>query len=140
MYNMFEEGNACWNTSKEREFIAENYPKSDNISIDYGIMEKAENVFVMSTDFGWNDLGTWGSLYDKLPKDEQNNAIVNAKSVFRDAANNMVSTPPDKKIIVKGLSNYIIVDTEDTIMIFPKADEQNIKQVSKMAEERFKES
>ena len=140
MYKMFEEGSACWNTSKEREFIAENYPKSENISIDYGIMEKAENVFVMSTDFGWNDLGTWGSLYDKLPKDEQNNAIVNAKSLFRDAANNMVSTPPNKKIIVEGLSDYIIVDTEDTIMIFPKADEQNIKQVSKMAEDRFKQS
>jgi len=140
MYGMFEEGNACWNTSEEREFIAENYPKSENISIDYGIMEKAENVFVMSTDFGWNDLGTWGSLYDKLPKDEQNNAIVNAKSIFKDATNNMVSTLPDKKIIVKGLSNYIIVDTEDTIMIFPKADEQNIKQISKMAEERFKKA
>ena len=140
MYNMFEKGNSCWNTSKEREFIAENYPKSENISIDYGIMEKAENVYVMSTDFGWNDLGTWGSLYDKLPKDEQNNAIVNARSIFRDAANNMVSTLPDKKIIVKGLSNYIIVDTEDTIMIFPKADEQNIKQISKMAEERFKKA
>ena len=140
MYSMFEEGNACWNTSKERKFIAEYYPKCENISIDYGIMEKAENVFVMSADFGWNDLGTWGSLYDKLPKDAQNNAIVNAKSLFIDAANNMVSTPPNKKIVIEGLSNYIIVDTEDTIMIFPKDDEQQIKQVSKMAEDRFKET
>ncbi len=85
-------------------------------------------------------MGTWGSLYDKLPKDAQNNAIVNAKSFFLDAANNMVSTPPNKKIVIEGLSNYIIVDTEDTIMIFPKADEQQIKQVSKMAEDRFKET
>ena len=140
MYSMFEEGNVCWNTAEETNFIAEYYPKSENISIDYGIMEKAENVFVMSTDFGWNDLGTWGSLYDKLPKDEQNNAIVNAKSFIIDAANNMVSTPPNKKIIIQGLSNYIIVDTEDAIMIFPKDDEQNIKQVSKMAEDRFNEA
>jgi mannose-1-phosphate guanylyltransferase len=138
MYAMFQKGNSCWNTSEEFKFIADHYPKAENISIDYGIMEKAENVFVLSTDFGWNDLGTWGSLYEKLPKDEQNNAVVNAKSFFRDARNNMVSTLKDKKIVVEGLSDYIIVETEDTLMIFPKADEQQIKEVSKIAEDRFK--
>ena len=138
MYAMFQEGNGCWNTSEEVGFIADYYPKAENISIDYGIMEKADNVFVMSTDFGWNDLGTWGSLYDKLPKDEHNNAIVNAKSFFKDARNNMVSTLRNKRVVVEGLSDFIIVETEDTLMIFPKAGEQQIKEVSKMAEDRFK--
>ena len=139
MYNLFQKGDSCWNTQAEEGFIAGNYPLAENISIDYGIMEKAPNVFVMGTDFGWNDLGTWGSLYDKLPKDEQNNAIVNAKGLFQNATNNMIHTQKHKKIVVEGLHGYIIVETDDTIMIFPKTDEQQIKELSKRAEDRFKE-
>lgn len=138
MYDLFEQGNACWNTSEELGFIADNYPKAENISIDYGIMEKADNVYVLSTDFGWNDLGTWGSLYDKLSKDDQHNAVVNANSFFRDASGNMVSTLKGKKVVVDGLKDYIIVETEDTIMIFPKSKEQQIKEVSKLAADSFK--
>ena len=139
MYAMFEKGNSCWNTTEESGFIADNYPKAENISIDYGIMEKADNVYVMSTEFGWNDLGTWGSLYDKLSKDDQNNAIVKAKSFFRDASNNMVSTLKGKKVVIEGLNDYIIVETEDTIMIYPKSKEQESKEVSKLATDSFKE-
>lgn len=138
MFAMFEQGDSCWNTSKESGFIADNYPKAENISIDYGIMEKADNVYVMSTDFGWNDLGTWGSLYDKLSKDDHNNAVVKAKSFFRDASNNMVSTLKGKRVVIEGLNDYIIVETEDTIMIFPKSKEQEIKEVSKLAGDSFK--
>ena len=137
MYALFQNGAACWNSEKEVDFISDHYPSAENISIDYGIMEKAQNVYVMATDFGWNDLGTWGSLYDKLSKDENGNAIVNANGYFLDAKNNMVSTQSGKKIVIEGISDYIIVETNDTIMIFPKSDEQNIKQVSKEAEERF---
>lgn len=138
MFDMFEKGNSCWNTSEESGFIADNYPKAENISIDYGIMEKADNVYVMSTEFGWNDLGTWGSLYDKLSKDDQNNAVVKAESFFRDASNNMVSTLKGKKVVIEGLNDYIVVETEDTIMIFPKSKEQEIKEVSKLARDSFK--
>jgi mannose-1-phosphate guanylyltransferase len=137
MYDLFQKGDACWNTEGEEGFIAGNYPLAENISIDYGIMEKAPNVFVMGTDFGWNDLGTWGSLYDKLPKDEQHNAVVNADGLFQNASNNMVRTQKHKKIVVEGLHGYIIVETDDTIMIYPKAEEQNIKEISKEAEKRF---
>ena len=137
MYEMFEQGSACWNTAEELGFIADNYPNAENISIDYGIMEKADNVYVLATDFGWNDLGTWGSLYDKLSKDDQNNAVVNAKSFFRDASNNMLSTVKGKKVVVDGLQDYIIVETEDTLMIFPKSREQEIKEVSKLASDSF---
>lgn len=137
MFALFDQGASCWNTEKEAGFIEDNYPKAANISIDYGIMEKAENVYVIGTDFGWNDLGTWGSLYDKLPKDANNNAVVKARGNFINAHNNMVSTQSDKRIVIEGLSDYIIVETADTIMIYPKSEEQNIKQVSKQMDEQF---
>mgnify|MGYP001552523942 FL=1 len=100
-------------------------------------MEKADNVYVMATEFGWNDLGTWGSLYNKLKKDEQGNALVNAQAMLKSASRNMVSGPRGKKIVVQGLEDYIIVDTEDTLMIFPRAEEQSIKEVSKEAESKL---
>ena len=138
MCTLFKEGNTFWNTEKESKFIEDNYAKVENISIDYGIMEGAKNVFVLPVDFGWNDLGTWGSLFEKLEKERDNNATVNAKSLFVDANNNMVRTQTGKKIIVQGLSDYIIVETEDTILICPKSEEQGIKQISSEAESKFK--
>ena len=140
MCDLFESGDSCWNSEKEADFIADHYPMAENISIDYGIMEKARNVYVMGTDFGWNDLGTWGSLYDKLEKDESGNAIVNANGYFLDSKRNMISTNGAKKIVLAGISDYIIVETEDTIMIYPKAEEQNIKEISKEAEKKFGKS
>lgn len=138
MYRLLARGEKDWNTESEDDFIQVNYEKAENISIDYGIMEGAKNVYVLPVDFGWNDLGTWGSLFDKLPKDNSNNAIVNARSVFIDSANNMVRTQKNKEIIIKGLSDYIIVETEDKIMILPKSDEQEIKQISADAIASFK--
>ncbi len=137
MYELFQKGASCWNSKEEEGFITNHYPEAENISIDYGIIEKAKNVYVMGTDFGWNDLGTWGSLYDKLSKDESDNAIVNANSYFIDSDRNMVSTQSGKRIVVSGISDYIIVETKDTIMIYPKSEEQNIKQVSKRMDETF---
>jgi len=133
MCSLFNAGKSAWNTKEERAFIENNYSKSENISIDYGIMEQAENVYVLPVDFGWNDLGTWGSLFEKLPKDKDNNAVVNAKTLFKDSYNNIVRTQKGKKIIVQGLSDYIIVENEDTILIFPKSKEQEIKQISTKA-------
>ena len=140
MYGLFEAGLTCWNTKREAGFIKDNYGEAENISIDYGIMEKADNVYVMATEFGWNDLGTWGSLYDKLDKDEDENAMVNSKGYFKDAKGNMISTSVNKRVVVEGLSDYIIVETEDTLMIYPKSKEQGIKEVSKAVELRFGKS
>ena len=138
MYELMAKGEIIWNTDSEAKFIEENYENAENISIDYGIMECAENVFVLPVDFGWNDLGTWGSLFEKLPKDNNSNAIVNAQSIFIEASGNMVRTQKNKNIIVKGLNNYIIIETEDKIMILPKSDEQEIKQISAEAMQHFK--
>ena len=103
--------------------------RSDNISIDYAILESAKNVFVLPATFDWNDLGTWGSLHEKLDKDENENAVVNAKTVLYNASNNIISTQKDKLVIVDGLSDYIIVDKDNILLIYPKSKEQDIKSV-----------
>ncbi len=137
MCSLFNQGNSYWNTSKESDFIKNYYGKAENVSIDYGIMESAKNVYVLPVEFGWNDLGTWGSLHDKLPKDKDENAVVNARTLFKDAHNNIVRTHNDKKVIIQGLSDFIVVETDDTILIFPKTKEQEIKQISKEVNEKL---
>lgn len=129
MYTLFNEGFDFLNTEKEKKFISENYGKSENISIDYAVMENAKNVFVLPATFDWNDLGTWGSLYDKLPKDANENAVVNATAVIENASNNIIRTNPGKKVVVDGLNDYIIVDKDNVLLIYPKKKEQDIKQV-----------
>lgn len=139
MTELFDKGFNDYNTPREKEFIEENYPKAENISIDYAIMEKANNVYVLPATFDWNDLGTWGSLYEKLPKDNGDNAIVNAKVIFDNATNNIVRTDKDKLVVIDGLNDYIIVDKEDILLIYPKKKEQEIKTISHSINERLKE-
>jgi len=118
-----------YNTEKERTFIKENYPKAENISIDYAILEQSKAIYVLPATFDWNDLGTWGSLYDKLDKDGDNNAVVNSKVITEDARGNMIRSPKDKIVVVDGLNDFIIVDKEEVLMICPKSKEQSIKSV-----------
>lgn len=129
MYALFEKGISLYNTDKEETFIEENYPKAENISIDFAVLEDADNVYVLPSDFDWNDLGTWRSLYDKLPKNNDGNAVVNARLITDDAQNNIIRTQKDKLVILKGLSDYIVVETEGVLLIYPKSEEQSIKQV-----------
>ncbi|CAM4310368.1 mannose-1-phosphate guanylyltransferase [Flavobacterium terrigena] len=129
MYAHFLNGFDAYNTPDEKAFIAENYPLAENISIDYAILEKAQNVFVLSATFDWNDLGTWGSLYDKLDKDEANNAIVNATVYLENATHNIIRTEGKKLVVIDGLRDYIIVDKENVLFIYPKSKEQDIKKI-----------
>lgn len=129
MFSLFERGNQLYNTSEEKSFIEKNYPKSDNISIDYAILEKAQNVYVLPSNFDWNDLGTWSSLYEKLPKNETRNAVLNANLIAENAQNNIVRTQNGKRVVLRGINNFIIVETEDTLLIYPKSEEQDIKKV-----------
>lgn len=130
MVELFENGYDSYNTTAEKEFINENYAKADNISIDYAIMENAQNVYVLPATFDWNDLGTWGSLHDKLPKDEKNNTVVNAKLFIENSSNNIIRTDKDKIVIIDGLDDYIVVDKEKILLIFPKEKEQEIKKIT----------
>ena len=127
MNALFLKGMESYNTANEVGFIDENYALAENVSIDYAVMEKAENVYVLSATFDWNDLGTWGSLHEKLPKDDFNNAVVNAKVMLQNSSNNIISTSKDKLVIIDGLEDYIIVDKDNVLLIYPKSKEQEIK-------------
>ena len=129
MYSLFSEGSDRLNTIEEGQFINENYGKAENISIDFGILERADNVYVKKATFDWNDLGTWGSLYDKLDKDDAKNSVVRAITHLRDSHNNMILTNNEKLVVIEGLDDYIIVDKDDVLMIYPKANEQDIKEL-----------
>ena len=127
MNALFLSGFESYNTANEKEFITQNYALAENISIDYAILEKASNVYVLPATFDWNDLGTWGSLHEKLEKDENNNAVVNATVVLENASNNIIRAEGKKLVVIDGLDDYIIVDKNDTLLIYPKSKEQEIK-------------
>jgi mannose-1-phosphate guanylyltransferase len=132
---LFQKGIESYNTINEKQFIEENYANAENVSIDYAVMEKATNVFVLPATFDWNDLGTWGQLHEKLDKDENNNGIINAKVVMENASNNIVRSDADKIIVIDGLNDYIIVDKEGVLLIYPKSKEQDIKRITALANE-----
>ena len=128
MYDVFDEGKQFYNTPQESEFINRIFPGCKNISIDYGLMEKSENVYVYPSDFGWSDLGTWGSLYAHLDLDENNNALQGNKVMLYDSSDNLVKVPNDKLVVMQGMHGYIVVENEGTLLICKKEDEQQIKQ------------
>ncbi|MGB1308844.1 MAG: mannose-1-phosphate guanylyltransferase [Oceanihabitans sp.] len=139
LYNLFAAGNEVYNTKQEAVFIAENYEKSENISVDYAIMEKSDNVYVLPATFDWSDLGTWGSLYNKLEKDQNNNAIVNAKTITQNATGNLIRTQNKKVVVVDGLQDYIVVEKDEVLLIFPKSKEQEIKNTLQKVKDTFGE-
>ncbi|HAH57799.1 MAG TPA: mannose-1-phosphate guanylyltransferase, partial [Bacteroidales bacterium] len=104
------------------------YTQCRSISIDYGVMEKAENVYVLSSDFGWSDLGTWGSLYDTRLKDSNKNAVVGNNVLMYDSHNCLVNMPKDKLVVLQGLDNYIVVEDKGILLVCRKEDEQQIRQ------------
>lgn len=134
---LFSKGMAVINTSEEKKFIDENYSKAENISIDYGILEKADNVYLKKAAFDWNDLGTWGALYEKTKKDTANNAAVNAEILLKNSKNNIIFTTSEKLVILDGIKDYIVVDKEDVLLLFPKKKEQEIKELLKEVSNKF---
>ncbi|WP_108115293.1 mannose-1-phosphate guanylyltransferase [Kordia periserrulae] len=140
LYELFDEGFSVYNTDFEDDFIRDNYGRAENISIDYAIMEHASHVYVLPATFDWNDLGTWGSLYDKLDKEENRNAVVNAKPILQEASGNMIRTTNKKVVVIDGLNDYIVVDKEDVLLIYPKAKEQDIKKVLQKVKDTYGEN
>ncbi len=137
MNSLFSKGNAVLNTSEEKQFIERHYGEAENISIDYGILEKADNVFIKKATFDWNDLGTWGALHDKLTKDKNSNSIVNAETFLKDANNNMIFTESKKLVVLDGIQDYIVVEKKDVLLLFPKKKEQEIKELLKDVSDKF---
>ena len=138
IHETFSEGNIYYNTNKEEQFIEQNFGRCKNISIDYGIMEKSDNVFVYPADFGWSDLGTWGSVYTHLNLDKDKNSIKGDKVLTYDSFENIIDVPNKKIVVLQGLRGYIIVEKNNTLLICKKEDEQSIKKFNLDAIKKFK--
>ncbi|MFN7119296.1 MAG: mannose-1-phosphate guanylyltransferase [Saprospiraceae bacterium] len=127
---------ACYNTPKEQPFIDEYYPTTPNISIDFAVMEKADNVYTIPSSFGWSDLGTWGSLYAESTTDAQGNVVQGGDVMLYQVNNCLVRAPKDKLVVIKGLENYIVIDEPDVLVIHPLALEQEIKQITEQVKQQ----
>lgn len=125
--SVFDKGIGTYNTPGEQAFINNIYPECKNISIDYAVMERAKNVFVSCADFGWSDVGTWGSLFVNSQKDSNNNVGTNNNIITNVTYNTIIKVPKGKKVVIDGLDNYIVVDSEDALLIYPKDKEQEIR-------------
>ena len=127
MYHTFAEGKHLFSTAAEGEFIRNAYAQCSSISVDYGIMEKADNVYVICTDLGWSDLGTWSSLYLHSDHDRNENAVLNAKAMTYNSEGNIISLPAGKIAVIQGLDDYIIIDSGDVLLIVSREQEQSIR-------------
>ncbi|RZK38365.1 MAG: mannose-1-phosphate guanylyltransferase [Pedobacter sp.] len=131
IYDLFKNGAHIYNTELERSFIDTHYPSSPNISIDYAVMEQAANVYTIPAEFGWSDLGTWASLYEAAPKNEHNNVIAAQQINVKDTTDSIIHINGDKLAVIRGLENFIVVDEGNALLIYPKNQEQEIKEVVK---------
>ncbi|TWR25946.1 mannose-1-phosphate guanylyltransferase [Mucilaginibacter achroorhodeus] len=138
MHEIFAEARSVYNTDEEKTFVHKVYQRCINISIDYGIMEKAPNVYVLPSEFGWSDLGTWASIYQLADKDYVGNAVIPAdKVIMYDSSNCMVNVPEGKLVIIKGLHDFIVVESDNILMISPRSEEQGVKQVVADVKQQF---
>lgn len=135
--HLFEKGADKMGTAEEQAFIDEMFPTLPSVSIDYGIMEKARNVFVMEADFGWSDLGTWGSLYDLSEKDAEANVTLHCDADYYDSKGNIVALEKGKLAVIQGLEGYIVVESKGVLLICRKDDEQEIRKFVAAAEEKY---
>lgn len=133
----FDKGEGAFGTPAEKDFIAEHFPACPSISIDFGVMEKADNVYVECVDFGWSDLGTWSSLYDNSPKNMMGNVTQKCNVVAYNSTGNIFMAPEGKLVVVSGVKDCIVADAGDVLMICPKDEEQKIKNMVHEVQLRF---
>ncbi len=133
----FNAGAEYFNTPKEEEYINQIFAACPNISIDYGIMEKADNVYVLCADFDWSDLGTWGALYDLSDKDEHANVTLKCQTAFYESQNNIVALPQGKLAVINDLDGYIVAEADNVLLICKKENEHAIRQYVNDAQVKF---
>lgn len=138
IHKAFDGGFSKYNTDEEAAYIAEVYPACESISIDFGVMEKSDSVYVQAAEFGWSDLGTYGSLYEHLEKDKSGNAIIGSHVLQYGSKNCIVNVPNGKLVVMQGLEDYIVIEAEETLLICRKEDEQQIKQFVEEVKNKFK--
>lgn len=127
LYSIFEDGEELFNSDDEQPFINEIFPTCQNVSIDYGIMEHSKDVFVHVADFGWSDIGTWGSLYENSVKDIDGNSVVGNNVHCFEMENSIVRQSSNKVVVIEGLKDYIVVDNDKALLICSKNNEQKIR-------------
>lgn len=137
MDRLFRSGAKVFGTAGEEAFIQEKFPTCPNISIDYGVLEKAQNVYVLPADFGWSDLGTWGSLYDLSEKDEQKNVTLHCEAMYYESEGNVVTLESGKLAVIGGLRDMIVAESDGVLLICPKDREQNIRNIVTEVTEKF---
>jgi mannose-1-phosphate guanylyltransferase len=137
MLSLFDVGQTVFNTLKEEAFLAEQYPKAENISIDYAILEQAKNITMIKASFLWNDLGTWSSLHEQLAQDTRDNVAVKAHLIAREARGNMIYSSSEKLVVVKGLEDFVVVDEDGVLLIYPKGEDQAVKDLRTQAKDQF---
>lgn len=127
MLSLFQAGKEFFGSAKEKEFLSSHYPKAASISIDYAILEKAQNIMMIKASFQWNDLGTWSSLHEQMAQNKKENIAVKAQLITDQASGNMIYTAKEKLVVVKGLEDFIVVEEEHVLLIYPKGDDQSVK-------------
>ena len=137
MYLLFSQGEEFYNTEKEQDFVNSKFEKAENISIDYGIIEKAAEVYVIPASFSWNDLGTWGSIQGELPQDTAGNTVVNSRFIARNSEGNIVRTTAEKIVFMEGLKDYMVLEDEGVLLIVPKKKEQEIKLIRQQVMQQY---
>ena len=127
--SLFNHGIPFYGTPRESAFIEEAFPKAPSISIDYAIMEKADNVFVKTADLGWSDLGSWKALYETAPRDKRGNITQGCRVLTNDCHNSVFAVRGDKVVVADGLDGYIVAENENALLIYPMSEEQKIRNV-----------
>lgn len=137
MYTLFINGLDVLNTPLEQDFIESNYHKAKNISVDYAIMEKAENVSVILASFNWSDLGTWNALYEQGDKDNLDNVTINTRAVFKESKNNIVFSKTNKLVVLNEINDFIVIDDDDVLLVYPKNKDGEIKELLKKVNAKY---
>jgi len=136
IYDILSKDKSKYNTSEEQEYIDKVYPTTPSISVDYAILEKANNVFTLPADIGWSDLGTWNALHAYKEKDDQGSVIIGENTMLLESKNCIVKSDAKKLVVIKDLENYIVIDEPDVLLIYPKEQEQAIKELRKSIEDK----
>lgn len=135
IFALLSQGLSCYNTEDEQAFIDEFYPQTPKISVDYAIMENADNIFTIPAQFGWSDLGAWGALYHESPKDARGNVLAGEHIVTEDTHNSLIRAPKDKLVVVGGVDDLLVIDEGDVLLVYPRNREQEVKAMRRRAED-----
>ncbi len=130
IYELLAAGKTSYNTPRETIFLQKQYPQTPSISVDYAIMEKADNIYTLPADIGWSDLGSWRALYELHDKDENENAVISGNLLAQNTTRCLFRVPSGKKVVVRNLNHFIVVDTKEALLIYPMNNEQEIKKLA----------